>query len=88
MRRPLRERWIGKNPERDGTVESHPFGFARGFGKKQGRLLRTERARMGHPRFSCSSEKIKGKGKIKSRVKGKVKIKIKGSGQECPLHTA
>jgi hypothetical protein len=26
-------------------MESHPFDFA------QGRLLRTERARMGHPRF-------------------------------------
>jgi hypothetical protein len=33
----------------DAALESHPFGFA------QGRLLRTERARMGHPTARCKA---------------------------------
>src|SRR5208282_2402814 len=34
-----------QKPSLSATVESHPFGFA------QGRLLRKQRARMGHPSF-------------------------------------
>ena len=63
------------NPKGDGSLESRPFGFA------QGRLLRTERARMGHPRARVRPTKVK----IENKVK--VKIKNKGSGQECPLYT-
>ena len=51
------------NPKGDGSLESRPFGFA------QGRLLRTERARMGHPRARVRPTKVK--------IENKVKVKIK-----------
>jgi hypothetical protein len=50
------------HPKGDDSVESHPFGFA------QGRLLRTERARMGHLGYEFVRQGSKTNSKSKSKA--------------------